>query len=52
MSVREFHQMRAVVILFALLIAGLVLKVVQVAGRVELPVGSPAAVADDQQLGF
>ncbi len=43
--------MRAVVILFALLIAALVLKAVQVAGRVEQFAGSPAAVADDQQLG-
>ncbi len=43
--------MRAVVILFALLIAALVLKAVQVAGRVEQFAGSPAAVADEQQLG-
>lgn len=43
--------MRAGVILFALLIATLVLKAVQVAGRVEQFAGSPAAVADDQQLG-
>ncbi|MBC7968016.1 MAG: DUF1549 domain-containing protein [Fuerstia sp.] len=42
--------MRAVVILFALLIAFLVLKSVQVAGRVEQLAGTPAAVADDQQL--
>ena len=44
--------MRAVVILFALLIACLVLKAVHVAGRVEQLTGSPAAVADDQQLGL
>lgn len=42
--------MRAVVILFALLVAFLVLKSVQVAGRVEQLAGTPAAVADDQQL--
>ena len=44
--------MRAVVILFALLIACLVLKAVHVAGRVEQLTGSPTAVADDQQLGL
>lgn len=47
----EFHEMRAAVIIFALLIAALVVKVVQVAGRVEQLAGSPAVVADDQQLG-
>ena len=47
----EFHEMRAAVIIFALLIAALVLKVVQVAGRVEQLAGSPAVVTDDQQLG-
>ena len=44
--------MRAVVILFALLIAGLVVKAVQVAGHVEQPAGTPAVVADDEQLGL
>ena len=43
--------MRAAVIIFALLIAALVLKVAQMAGRVEQLAGSPAVVADDQQLG-
>jgi len=43
--------MRAVVIVFALLIVALVLKAVQVAGRVDQLSGSPAAVADDRQLG-
>lgn len=42
--------MRAVVILFALLIAFLVLKAVQVAGRVEELTGTPAAVPNDQHL--
>ena len=42
--------MRAVVILFALLVAGLVFKAVQVAGRVEQLAAPPTAVDADQQL--
>ncbi len=42
--------MRAVVILFALLIAGLVMKAVEVAGRVEDLSGTPADVVPEQQL--
>ncbi len=42
--------MRAVVILFALLIAGLVMKAVEVAGRVEDLTGTPAEVVPEQQL--
>jgi len=42
--------MRAVVILFALLIAGLVMKAVEVAGRVENLTGTPAEVGSEQQL--
>ncbi len=42
--------MRAIVILFALLIAGLVMKAVEVAGRVEDLTGTPAAVVPEQQV--
>lgn len=42
--------MRAVVIIFALLIAGLVIKAVEVAGRVENLTGTPGEVAPEQQL--
>ena len=42
--------MRAIVIVFALLVACLILKAVQVAGRVEQLAAPPAAVAEDQQL--
>lgn len=42
--------MRAVVIIFALLIAGLVIKAVEVAGRVEDLTGAPAEVLPEQQL--
>ncbi len=42
--------MRAVVILFALLVAFLVVKAVEVAGRVEDLAGTPEAVAQEQQL--
>ena len=42
--------MRAVVILFAMLIAGLVMKAVEVAGRVEDLSGTPAEVVPEQQL--
>jgi hypothetical protein len=43
--------MRSVVLLFALMIACLIAKTVQVAGRVELLSGAPSDVAADQQLG-
>jgi hypothetical protein len=43
-------SMRAVVILFALLVAFLVAKAVEVAGRVEDLAGTPEAVAQEQQL--
>lgn len=42
--------MRAVVIFFALLIAALVLKAVEVAGRIEQLPGPAAAIAEDQEL--
>lgn len=42
--------MRAVVILFALLIAFLVVKAVEVAGRVEDLAGTPEAVAQEEQI--
>jgi len=42
--------MRATAVLFALSVAFLVIKVVQVAGRIDRPAAPPAAVAPDQQL--
>ena len=42
--------MRAVVILFALLIAFLVVKAVEVAGRVEDLAGTPESVAQEEQI--
>ena len=42
--------MRAISVLFAISIAFLVIKTVQVAGRIDRPPAPPAAVAVDQQL--
>ena len=44
------ERMRVVVLLFALMIACLVVKTVQVAGRVERLADAPSEVATDQQL--
>ena len=42
--------MRAISVLFAISVAFLVIKTVQVAGRIDRPPAPPAAVAVDQQL--
>jgi hypothetical protein len=47
---KEFQNMRVFVLLFALMIACLVVKAVQVAGRVELLVAAPPEIEADQQL--